>query len=463
MPVRLPRVEAILGAPIDQLTYEHIQAAVEAGVEESADLDFKERHYEDTEQKREELAKDVAAFANHVGGLLVIGVREEHLRAAEVTPVPLAGDPASRYRQILAGRVTPHVRDVSISVLKDSAELHLGVVLIAVPRSLLAPHAVFREYDKRRQMSWPVRSGSDTRFLDETELADFYRTRFAGVAAQTARLDRVQAEGRLRLGGAPVWLSVSLVPAFPGEVWPTDRVARATNLTRRWALEQPWREQNVPAALARPVRATVGVRRAILPQGRNWQADRLHVELHDDGAGYAAVVCGAYSDDSAYIGVPLRELALDTLWLTSLLVDHARDSGASGETLFGAELITHPNREIQIQDDDGFGPPEDPAPGGFKLNTAVLPDSTRPATTSLSVDLSALAPGVRPIARVAAQLAGDLVAIFGVADLDILTPVGQLRLVTPLRPPGGWPELGQWVKRNGLGVGGAGPEVHSQD
>jgi hypothetical protein len=85
MPVRLPRVEAILGAPIDQLTFGHIQAAVRAGVEESADLDFKERHYEDTGEKREELAKDVAAFANHVGGLLVIGVREEHLRAVEVT------------------------------------------------------------------------------------------------------------------------------------------------------------------------------------------------------------------------------------------------------------------------------------------------------------------------------------------------------------------------------------------
>jgi predicted HTH transcriptional regulator len=71
MSVRLPRVEAILGAPIDQLTIEHIQAAVEAGVEEGSDLDFKEDHYKKDEN--EEFAKDVAAFANHVGGLIVIG------------------------------------------------------------------------------------------------------------------------------------------------------------------------------------------------------------------------------------------------------------------------------------------------------------------------------------------------------------------------------------------------------
>jgi hypothetical protein len=48
MPVRLPRVEAILGAPIDQLTIEHIQAAAAASVEESRDLDFKEDHYKTT-------------------------------------------------------------------------------------------------------------------------------------------------------------------------------------------------------------------------------------------------------------------------------------------------------------------------------------------------------------------------------------------------------------------------------
>jgi hypothetical protein len=130
MPVRLPRVEVILGARIDQLTVEHIRAAAVAGVEESSDLDFKEEHYEDT--KREELAKDVAAFANHVGGLLVIGVREQQLCAVELTAVSLANDPVSRYRQILAGRITPYVRDVDISPARDAGAA--GEALVATTR-----------------------------------------------------------------------------------------------------------------------------------------------------------------------------------------------------------------------------------------------------------------------------------------------------------------------------------------
>jgi hypothetical protein len=87
-------------------------------------------------------------------------------------------------------------------------------------------------------------------------------------------------------------------------------------------------------------------------------------------------------------------------------------------------------------------------PGTFQLNAAVLPDSTRPAASSLSVDLSALAPGVQPVARVAAQLAGDLAAVFGVPDLDVLTADGQLRPEAFM--PGSARELRAWAQRNGV-------------
>jgi hypothetical protein len=447
MPVRLPRVEAILGAPIDQLTIEHIQAAAERGVEEGLDLDFKMDHYDRGNEGNEELAKDVAAFANHVGGLIVIGVREQQQRAVELTTVTLANDPRGRYEQILLRRITPFVRDVNIRVLSSTDQPDRGIVLIAVPRSLLAPHAVFREHDKLRHMNWPVRSGTGTRYLDETELADFYRTRFAGAAAQSARLERVQSEGRLRLGGAPVWLAISLVPALPGEVRSTDRVGRARSLSQQWALQQPWEEQHIPGRLAKQLSVTVGVRRAILPRGRNWQSDRLHLELHDDGAGYGAALCGDYDARQVSIGVPLRQLALDTLWLTSLLAEHARDAGAAGEALFAAELVIHPNREVWIADDDEFFGGT-PVSGTFQVNSAVLPDTTRPAASSLSVDLSALAPGPHPVAKVAARLAGDLAAVFGVADLDVLSADGQLRAQS--FPPNGGRALFEWAQRNGV-------------
>jgi hypothetical protein len=303
---------------------------------------------------------------------------------------------------------------------------------------------VFREKDDLRRMYWPVRSGTGTRYLDETELAEFYRTRFAGAAAQSARLERVQAEGRLRLsGGEPAWLAISLVPALPGEVRSTDRVERARSLTHQWAVQQPWEEQRIPGRLAQQLSVTVGVRRAILPRGRNWQSDRLHVELHDDGAGYGAGLCGNWDAAQVNIAVPLRQLALDTLWLTSLLAKHALDAGAGGEAQLAAELIIHPNREVEIVDDDEFFRGT-PVSGSFQVNSAVLSE----AASSLSVDLSALAPGAQPVAKVAAGLAGDLAVVFGVSDLEVLSPEGELRRQS--FPPNGGRALFEWAERNGV-------------
>jgi hypothetical protein len=89
--------------------------------------------------------------------------------------------------------------------------------------------------------------------------------------------------------------------------------------------------------------------------------------------------------------------------------------------------------------------------GTFQVNSAVLPDTTRPAASSLSVDLSALAAGAHPVAKVATRLAGDLAAVFGVADLDVLSADGQLRPQS--FPPNGGRALLEWAQRNGLLAG----------
>jgi predicted HTH transcriptional regulator len=224
--VRLPRVEAVLGGTVDQLTVDHLAAAVAAAMEEAADLDFKQADY--AKGENEELAKDVAAMADAGGGLIVIGIREQDLRAVELTPVPLAGDIDQRYRQVLARRVTPMIRDIEIRVLPAADGPDRGYVLVAVPRSRAAPHAVWEPADDRRRLSFPVRDGANTRYLHETELAEYYRRRFAGTAAQAERLTAVRRQGDARLNRAQlVWLTAALVPGLPGQMRAPDRLDRA--------------------------------------------------------------------------------------------------------------------------------------------------------------------------------------------------------------------------------------------
>jgi hypothetical protein len=64
--------------------------------------------------------------------------------------------------------------------VEDPARPGHGLVLIAVPRSQLAPHAVIVNDGLR----YPRRNGATTRYLSEPEVAAAYRERFAAAQRQ---------------------------------------------------------------------------------------------------------------------------------------------------------------------------------------------------------------------------------------------------------------------------------------
>jgi hypothetical protein len=76
MPIMWSRIHAELGVSPTLLTHDMVVRAVEAGLAEGDDLDWKQALPPEVEKKRLEFAKDVAAMANTRGGLIVYGVRE---------------------------------------------------------------------------------------------------------------------------------------------------------------------------------------------------------------------------------------------------------------------------------------------------------------------------------------------------------------------------------------------------
>ncbi|MGI5198570.1 AlbA family DNA-binding domain-containing protein [Streptomyces sp. CA-288835] len=72
MVTRLRRLESLLGGRLNDIDYSSIADLVgNAEAAESEDLDYKRAHYSADDKGREELAKEIAAFANHTGGLLI--------------------------------------------------------------------------------------------------------------------------------------------------------------------------------------------------------------------------------------------------------------------------------------------------------------------------------------------------------------------------------------------------------
>ncbi|MET7575183.1 ATP-binding protein [Streptomyces sp. NPDC005492] len=196
MVTRLRRLEGLLGARLNDLDYKAISELVgNTDAAEAEDLDYKRQHYTGSDPSREELAKDVAAFANHTGGLLILGMAENKGVPSRVFDVDLDDSHLRHIRQVIANNTAPPVPYETIPVHNPDVP-GTGFLLIAVPRSPYGPHAVTTQPTKlsRDGLRYPRRGGSQTEWLTETDVATAYRNRSTAAAERDRRLDDVEAE-----------------------------------------------------------------------------------------------------------------------------------------------------------------------------------------------------------------------------------------------------------------------------
>lgn len=222
---RHPELEALLGGPLDAegLTQETIERLVAEGAHESEVLDFKGSLGPPTKGPRrdwlpeQEFAKDVAAFANHRGGILLIGVEDVDGVAVSAPGWTFSSTPEveeRRLRQAVVNYISPIASCDFIWVERVPSGWFLGLVIPPSPRS---PHAVTSHSGEgRTALRFPVRHGSDSVWLSEAEVAERYRRRLEAQAAEPARLGSVISSGidaLSRLDG--VWLFIAVVPETP--------------------------------------------------------------------------------------------------------------------------------------------------------------------------------------------------------------------------------------------------------
>ena len=200
--LRSRRLQDLLGAPADSLTYQHLASLAGSGVGEAADLDFKEALYGASESNKRSLAVDVAAMANTLGGLVILGVAEDdQARAVSVPGVALSDDEVSRMRQIVAGQVMP-MPAFDIRQLEDPATPGRGCLVVMVPPSPIAPHAVVID---KNSLRYPRRNGATTTYLSESDVAQAYRDRFTGLQSKVEATAVLLVRADRRPTAPPVW------------------------------------------------------------------------------------------------------------------------------------------------------------------------------------------------------------------------------------------------------------------
>lgn len=430
---RSRRLEALLGGSLDTVTYADLTALVgNPEAAEGEDLDYKREISAFTEEQKAELAKDVAAFANHIGGLLIVGMAEAKGIPSKVMDSDVSDEHQRHLHQVLARHTAPPVRFAMRAVPNPDPDVQgKGFLLLAVPRSPQGPHAVTAPVAKAtvEALRYPRRGASRTQWLTETDVATAYQRRFSESADRSRRLTGAERELLHALPPSNLpHLIVSVTPETPGDMI-INREAFAHHQAELLNISLIGDDSYAFEGVR------IGSRRLTAFGGDPTGYFYNHCDLHRDGSGSWAL--RLYDNTSTADSIQFHWAEPDTLvWLLlsalHVLGGHARDrTGATGTALIKAAVVDAPHSH-----------PEGPArPQMYPLppfridtmrasGTERLPLSTQSCAyadseaVALLDDLTDAGPS---LIQTASLLADELVQAFGIAEAPPLTRAGQLR------------------------------------
>lgn len=154
-------------------SWQELVEFIAGGAQESQRIEFKSQFYGSGGNENAELAKDLSALANTEGGLILFGINEVAKDdTGELCPIQIDETFDARMRQVISSTVSPHL-PFSCWWLRSEPDGTNGVMVVHVPRSPFAPHAI----SQSKELSYPVRRGTTTAYLREPELARAYELR----------------------------------------------------------------------------------------------------------------------------------------------------------------------------------------------------------------------------------------------------------------------------------------------
>lgn len=401
----------MLGHDLDSVTFETLSGLI--GVPEDDVLEVKSETYGGGDSERRELCADVAAFANGSGGLLVIGAEEDSDTVQALTPLELDGEEL-RVRSIIASGVMPPV-DLTVRPI-PSGDPAVGCLLVLVPGSSAAPHAVLKDTDLR----YPVRDGAGKRWMREPEVADRYRSRFVRAAGRLERASSIEAKLAKRIRDeVSAWLTISIAPIMEGrtDVSFAGRDEMITWLRHVVGGGPPfYGYQDLAQTVSTGFRSYLA---GSVDQGSQYAL----AELHSDGAGAAATWIGEpdhqqWAAQDSDEGLPRfiadAGLAIAIVGTLHLLGNFAARCGATGMTNVLASI--HSGGETILGNRRFHGLAE-------KMGSRSLVEIE---SATHSFDLDDLTDPTRLVGA-ASLVSSDLMSAFGHPGCLQLSPEGSVR------------------------------------
>lgn len=127
---------------LSEVTAQDVRDVVERRVPEGIEVELKAAFDGNPGDRnaRDDIAKEIIAFANAYGGTLLVGISEADRSAAAIVPIPACKDVADRLARAIPDLVEPRLPGFECEGVVTEDDGSGGVVILRVPASFLGPH-----------------------------------------------------------------------------------------------------------------------------------------------------------------------------------------------------------------------------------------------------------------------------------------------------------------------------------
>lgn len=156
---------------IDSIDENVISSLFKNNIEESISLDYKAAgSLSQADGKKNEIAKDVSAFANSAGGTIIYGIEEKDHRPDGFSFIDGREFTKEWLENVIQSRIQQRIQNIRIVPIRFNGDIKKTIYVVNIPESPFTPHMAS---DKKYYRRWNFQSVA----MKEYEIRNLYNRR----------------------------------------------------------------------------------------------------------------------------------------------------------------------------------------------------------------------------------------------------------------------------------------------